>query len=170
MLVNAAGVFQVTRRNRIEAMDLSEWEAMLTNNLTSVMLMTKAFLPLLKNSGQAAIVNVVSDQVFYPRSRNSAYSTSKAGILNFTKACATEFLEYGIRVNAVAPASVRTEFINSVFPEADKRDRVFSEQDKTMPLGLILPEDVADVILFFANQANGKITGQVLMMDSGLYL
>lgn len=170
ILINVAGVFQVERRYAIESMDLQEWNAMITTNLNSVMLVTQKAIPFLKLNKEAAIVNIASDQAFFPRSKNAAYSTTKAAIVNFTRSCAVELCKYGIRVNAIAPASVRTSFIDSLFDTKEKLDKVFKEQDDAMPLGLISPEDVAETVIFLANQQYGKITGQTIIIDGGLYL
>lgn len=170
IVVNVAGVFQISKRNIIADMDLMEWNNMIANNLTSVMLVTKYCLPLLKSGKSSAIVNIASDQAFFPRRKNAAYSVSKAGVLGFSRSCAEEFLEYGIRVNAVAPASVQTAFIDSLFNTKEDVDRIYYEQNCKMPFGLISAQDVAKTVLFLADQQYGKITGQTIIMDSGLYI
>ena len=169
ILVNAAGIFQEHKRNEIGSLDISEWDSIINNNLRSVFIVTQSCLPYMKGTGSAAIVNVSSDQAFFPREKNSAYATSKAGIACFTKICAREFVKYGIRVNAVAPASVRTGFLDCVFAESSLREEAYRREERKMPLGMISAEEVADTILFLADQRNGKITGQTIIIDSGLY-
>lgn len=170
-LVNCAGVFYDKARYTIEHMELSEFERTISINLTGTMLITKYAIPLLKSaSGGKAIVNISSDQAFYPRAQNSAYAVSKSGILTFSRACAAELLKDKIRVNAVQPGSVRTGFLRKPEFSSEDIDRIYEKENKRMPFGIIEPEEVAELIYFLGSEKSNKITGQCVMMNSGLYL
>lgn len=170
-LVNCAGVFFSGNRALIEQMNLEDWNNVLQINLTGTMLVTKSAIPLLKAApGDRGIVNVSSDQATYPRSRNGAYAVSKSGIECLTRLCATELLNDRIRVNAVAPASVRSNFILDLAGSQAKMEAMYRKQDENMPMGLIEAEELAETILFLGSELAAKITGQILSVDSGSYL
>lgn len=170
-LINVAGVFYIGKRNTVAEMELSGWNATLHNNLTGTMLCCKYAVPLLENNKaeDRAIVNITSDQAIYPRKKNSAYAVSKSGISCLTKVLAQELMDSKIRVNAIAPASVRTNFIHNLATDKRSVEDIYLMEDQKMPLGLIMPEDVAELAFFLGSKLAKRITGQIIMMDSGLY-
>lgn len=170
-LINCAGVFFVNSREKIEDISLNEWNAVYKNNATSVMLITKYSLPFMKSSqGDKAIVNISSDQVKYPRSKNTSYATSKSAIECFSKACAAELLREKIRVNVVRAASVKTGFIKKLAGDVSKECRIYNKENSKMPFGLIYPEDVAELVFFLGSDKSIRLTGQAILIDSGLYV
>lgn len=170
-VVNCAGIFFDQRRLLIEDMDTNEWERVINNNLTSYMLVTKYAVPLLRNAqGDKAIVNIASDQAMFPRKKNSAYAVSKAGIVNFSHVCAVEFISEKIRVNSIMPASVRSQFIRKLVENEEELNSIYSNEDAKMPLGVIEVDEVAELAFFLGSNKSKKITGQSIMMDSGLYI
>ena len=93
-LVNCAGIFFSHQREDIENITLDEWNDVYKNNTTSVMLVTKYAIPLMKScTGDKAIVNISSDQARYPRQNNASYSVSKSALENYSRVCATELLK-----------------------------------------------------------------------------
>lgn len=170
-LINVAGVFYVGERNTVVDMEISNWNATLQNNLTSTMLCCKYAIPMMENweTKDRAIVNITSDQSFYPRKKNSAYAVSKSGISCLTKALAQELLHDRIRVNAIAPASVKTNFIHGLALDERSAEKIYQKEDQKMPFGLIMPEDVAELAFFLGSNLSKRITGEIVMMDSGLY-
>lgn len=170
-LINCAGIFYRETRNEIQDMQLDEWNAVLQTNLTGMMLVIKEALPYLKQAeGDRAIVNISSDQTHFPRRKNAAYSVSKGGVNILSKACAVEMLEYGIRVNTVATASVRTNFISKLAEDFETMNKIYERESARMPLGIIESEDVAETIYYFGSERSRKITGQEILINSGLYL
>lgn len=170
-LINVAGVYYVKKRNTVTEMELSVWNATLQNNLTAAMLCCKYVVPFMENkkAEDRAIVNITSDQAFYPRRKNSAYAVSKSGISCLTKVLAQELIDSKIRVNAIAPASVRTNFIQGLATSKRSVEDIYLKEDQKMPLGLIMPEDVAELAFFLGSKLAKRVTGQIIMMDSGLY-
>lgn len=170
-VINCAGIFFDNNRFFIDEMSMVEWNGVLTNNLNSYVHVTQHVIPLLKNAtGDKAIVNISSDQALYPRKKNSAYAASKAGILNFSHACAIELLDEHIRVNCVLPASVRSNFIRKIFDNDDKMEKIYMEENEKMPFGIIEPEEVAELVYFLGSEKSKKITGQFILMNSGMYI
>ncbi|MGH9402321.1 MAG: SDR family oxidoreductase, partial [Terriglobia bacterium] len=130
-LVNNAGVFTYKPFVRTS---LAEWERNLGANLTSLYLMTRGALPLLKHGAAPHIINIlsVSSRRAFPKC--SAYCASKFGALGFTRVIAEEFRPLGIRVTAILPGSTSTRMTNEFdFPVARE--------------SLLQPGDVADAVL-----------------------
>lgn len=170
-LINCAGIFFSGNRTCIDKMDLSDWNHVIQVNLTGTMLVIQHAIPLLeKASEDRGIVNISSDQALHPRRRNGAYAVTKGGIETLTRLCATELLDKKIRVNAVAPAAVRSNFIMELAQSREKMEIMYRKQAEIMPLGLIEADDVAEIVLFLGSPVANKITGQILSIDSGLYL
>lgn len=169
-VINCAGIFFDKERFLIEDMQMSEWESVYKTNLSSCMIVTKYSIPLLKNAkGDKAIVNVSSDQAIFPRKKNSAYSVTKAGIENFTRACSVELLENHIRANCILPASVRSDFVRKIVKNKAELEEIYERENEKMPLGVIEPNEVAELVYFLGSEKSSKITGQAVLMDSGLY-
>lgn len=170
-LINSAGVFFVGKRSPVMEMDICGWNAVIQNNLTGTMLCCKYAVPMMENKGErdCGIVNITSDQAFFPRKENAAYAVSKSGINSLTKLLAQELLSQKIRVNAIAPASVRSHFIDDLATTNRSVDDMYESENNKMPFGLIMPEDVAELACFLGSVAARKITGQIILMDSGLY-
>ena len=169
-LVNCAGIFFSKQREDIEKITLDEWNEVFKNNATSVMLVTKYAIPMMKVcDGDRAIVNISSDQARFPRQKNASYEVSKSAIENFSRVCAAELLNERIRVNVVEAASVKTNFISKLAKTETKKSEIYDKENSKMPLGLIRPEDVADTVLFLGSTKAKKITGQTVLLDSGLY-
>ncbi len=169
-LVNAAGVFFAGNRNKIEAMSFEDWNNTMALNLTGTMMMTKHAIPLLRRAnGDRAIINLSSDQARHPKIGNASYAVSKSGIDCLTKLCAKELLVDHIRVNSVAPASVKTNFIRNLAGSAARMEEMFQKEEERMPLGLINPQDVANLVFFLGSEQSLRITGQTISIDSGIY-
>ncbi len=162
ILVNNAG-----RANRKPATELSraEWDAVVELNLTAVFLCSRTAMPYLKRRGGGAIVNLASIMGFsggiFP---NASYQATKGAVVNLTRALALEWAAENIRVNAVAPTFVRTEFTTPIFSNPELTARVMQHT----PLGrLPEPEEIAAAIVYLCSPAARCITGITLPVDSG---
>ena len=166
ILVNNAAVLRV---GKIEDGEwLANWEIETRIGLRGWVLMTQMLLPLLKKEG-GAIVNLSSEGGFLGRPRQVVYDAIKAAVVSVTKTMAYEFVDYGIRVNAVAPGWIVTEmhFGNAPDPAARKE-----ELEKTPIASCIMqrrarPEEVASVIAFLVSEDASYITGTTLHVDGG---
>jgi hypothetical protein len=111
----------------------------------------------------AAIVNTTSIQAYQPSPQLIDYASTKASILNFTRALALEVAEKGIRVNAVAPGPIWTPLIPATMPP----DKVKSFGADT-PLGRAAqPVEVAPAYVFLASQESSYITGERIGVTGG---
>lgn len=168
-LVNAAGMLSIGKPLPIKEMSVKQWDAIIRLNLKSAMLMIKYSYPLMKMNG-SSIVNVSSEQSFNPDVLFAPYAVSKAGVNMLTMSAAKEFLDEGIRVNAVALGTVKTNILNGVFPSKEEQEILYREKQKQIPLGIIDVEAAAKVVKFFLSEDSKYITGETLRCDGGHFL
>lgn len=166
VLVNNAGI---NRRNAFtgdtEAL-LQDWQDVLAINLNGVFNVTHAFLAQLRAT-KGRIVNIASIQSFmHVRTPNSpAYTTSKHGVLGFTRALAAELGKHGVRVNAIGPGFIETPLNEKVRASDPDLVRIFLEHT---PLGRAgKPEDIVGPAIFLASDLSGFVTGSIVMADGG---
>ena len=160
VLVNVAG--GDTQHGRFEDTDDDVWRRMLELNLLGVMRCCRAAIPHLRGSTRGpAIVNVSSVNALTALG-SEPYSSAKAGITSLTANLAASLAPDGIRVNAVAPATIRTRVWEGQGGGADRMQRLY-------PLGRVgEPEDVAGAVAFLASTDAAWITGHTLPVDGGL--
>jgi NAD(P)-dependent dehydrogenase (short-subunit alcohol dehydrogenase family) len=144
---------------------LDEWQRIIDVNLTGTFLVSQAALPhLLENGGN--IVNVASSAGLIGQPYSAAYCASKGGVVMLTKSMAYEYIERGIRVNAVAPGGIQTGLMESFgFPEGASRKLFFKIMT---PMGFAQPEEVAALIAFLASDEARYMTGTVVPIDGGM--
>jgi NAD(P)-dependent dehydrogenase (short-subunit alcohol dehydrogenase family) len=166
ILVNNAGI---NRRNAFvgdaDAL-LKDWQDIMAVNLNGVFNVTHAFLgPLRASKGR--IINIASIQSFmHVRTPNSpAYTTSKHGVLGFTRALAAELGKEGVRVNAIGPGFIETPLNEKVRQTNPDLVKVFLDHT---PLGRAgKPEDIVGPAIFLASDLSGYVTGSIVMADGG---
>jgi NAD(P)-dependent dehydrogenase (short-subunit alcohol dehydrogenase family) len=140
-----------------------DWQRVLAVNLTGPFLVTQAAVPLMRDSGGGAIVNITSISGLRASTLRTAYGTSKAGLAHLTKQQAVELAALGIRVNAVAPGPVDTAMAKAVHTPEIRQD-----YHDHMPLNRYgLEEELADVIFFLCGEHATYMTGQVIAVDGG---
>jgi NAD(P)-dependent dehydrogenase (short-subunit alcohol dehydrogenase family) len=166
ILVNNAGI---NRRNAItgdKAAVYKDWDDIIDINVKGVFNTTHAFLDQLRTN-KGRIVNIGSIQSFvHVRTPNSAaYTTSKHGVLGFTKALAAELGKDGVRVNAIGPGLIETPL--NAEARANNPDLVKIFLDHT-PLGRAgKPEDIVGPAVFLASDLSAYVTGGIVMADGG---
>lgn len=149
--------------------DEAAWERMQSVNLKGVFLMTRAALPALTRSGDAAIVNIASILGLVGDPDLAAYGAMKGGVLAFTKATALGYGRQGVRVNAICPGDVNTPMVAEYFDKSDDPAALRAEVASKYALGRIAePHEIAQVALFLASSAASFLTGSVIVADGGL--
>jgi 3-oxoacyl-[acyl-carrier protein] reductase len=166
ILVNNAGI---NRRNAFVAdaeAVLKDWQDITAINLDGVFNVTHAFLAQLR-ANKGRIINIGSIQSFvHVRTPNSvAYTTSKHGVLGFTRALAAELGKDGVRVNAIGPGLIETPL--NAQARANNPDLVKTFMDHT-PLGRPgKPDDIVGPAIFLASDLSAYVTGTIVMADGG---
>jgi NAD(P)-dependent dehydrogenase (short-subunit alcohol dehydrogenase family) len=148
-------------------LDLGEgsWDEDVTVTLKGPFLCSQTVLADMMERGSGVILNISSVNAlgYYG---NEAYSAAKAGLLNLTRGLAVRYGPSGIRVNAIAPGSLRTPAWEQ---RIEKDPDVFERVSRWYPLGRVgEPEDVSGAALFLASDEAAWITGAVLPVDGGL--
>ncbi len=162
ILVNNAGI---TRDDLAMKMKRSDWDDVISTNLTGAFLLTQALLrPLLKNRW-GRIINITSVVGRTGQAGQANYAASKAGMIGMTKSLARELASRGITVNAVAPGYIETAMTHVLSEEL--RNSMLA----SIPLGRAgSDQDIASAVAFLASDAASYITGHVLDVNGGMYM
>jgi NAD(P)-dependent dehydrogenase (short-subunit alcohol dehydrogenase family) len=146
-------------------LDPAEWDRLVRVNLTSVYLMCRAVIPVMRTGGGGSIVNVSSGAGLRGMHRNPAYVAAKAGVVALTRAMALDHGPEGIRTNCVAPGPVATPLM--------RRNRTPEQiemlaRDVSVLGRLGEPEELAEVIVWLADDASSYVLGQTIEVDGGV--
>jgi NAD(P)-dependent dehydrogenase (short-subunit alcohol dehydrogenase family) len=172
ILVNSAGVAP----NIVPTIKLSstEWRRVLDVNLFGVFLCCREIGGLMARQGQGSIINIASLNSVSPAALCAAYNVAKAGVVSLTQSLAVELAPCGVRVNAISPGPIETEFHDVVMPQRAAtlgitKEEMVEKVRKSIPLGRWgRPRDVAQAALFLASEHSDWITGQNLVVSGGL--
>ena len=161
-LVNVTG--GLVGRKTIEEMDEKFWDFLMTLNLKTVFMVTKASLPYMSSGG--AIVNFSSQAARDGGGPGAiAYATAKGGVLTFTRGLAKELGPKGIRVNAVSPGMIATTF-HDTFTKPEVREKVAG----STPLRREgKANEVADLVVYLCSNESSFITGASIEINGGTY-
>ena len=162
ILVNNAGI---TRDQLLLRMSEADWDAVINTNLKGTFNCTKAVAKHMLRARSGKIVNISSVMGIIGNPGQANYSSSKAGVIGFTKTIAKEFGSRGINVNAVAPGFIETAMTEDL---AQQVRESISAQIPLVRLGE--PEDVANAVVFLCSEASSYITGQVINVDGGMVM
>jgi 3-oxoacyl-[acyl-carrier protein] reductase len=162
ILVNNAGI---TRDNLIMRMKETEWEQVLSINLTGTYHCIKSATRQMMKQRFGCIINIASVIGQMGNAGQANYAASKAGIIGLTKSVAREFSSRNITCNAIAPGFIQTEMT------AVLEENVVNNLKNQIPLGRLgTVEDVAKVACFLASEDASYITGQVINVDGGMVM
>ncbi|CAB1077553.1 short-chain dehydrogenase [Alkalispirochaeta odontotermitis] len=156
----------------IHTYDDDAWQKTLDVNLNGVFRVSKAVIPLMMDTG-GSVINIASRAAKVPPLFNGAYAVAKAGVLMLTKVMARELAGNGIRVNAVCPGVITTDFTRWRFDlEAQILDSTSTEREaemvKTIPMGRLgSAEEVANLAAFLASDQSSYTTGQAVNVTGG---
>ena len=164
ILVNNAGIWEYGEADK---MSLREWNRTMQANLTSMFLITKHVIPLMKKNKFGKIINISSTAGQRGEAFHSHYAASKGAMISYTKSLAAEIGKFNITVNSVAPGWVDTEMCKEVFSDKKYKEKVRLE----IPVQRIASaEDIAGPVLFLASDLARHINGEILNVNGGSVL
>jgi len=164
ILVNNSGV---SGDKPVLKMDLDYWEWVMSVNLRGPFLCAKAVGAEMAKQKSGKLINVSSITYQMAIANMTSYSASKAGLVQFTKVLALEWVKYNIQVNAVCPGYIRTP-MNEKFFDSEAGKKVI---EKTLPMKRLgEPEEMIGSVVYFASSASDFTTGAVLVVDGGQIL
>ncbi len=161
VLINNAGN---DARHKTEEVTPEFWDRAIAVNLKHQFFLTQAVIPIMKNAGAGSIINMSSIAWAIPSVGLPVYIAAKAAIVGLTRTLARELGPFNIRVNCVMPGAIETERQRQLwFTEAYKAEILSRQALKRM----ILPEEVARLVLFLAADDSSAITNQSYVIDGG---
>jgi NAD(P)-dependent dehydrogenase (short-subunit alcohol dehydrogenase family) len=166
IVVNNAGIGSV---GDVASGDDAEWARVLDVNVTGIARVSRAALPYLRQSPSACIVNMCSAVAFVGVRQRALYSASKGAVLGLTLAMAADHVAEGIRVNAVAPGTTETSWVERLLGAAEDPEAAREALRVRQPLGrLVSASEVAHAVASIASPLAGSTTGAVLRVDGGM--
>jgi 3-oxoacyl-[acyl-carrier protein] reductase len=164
VLVNNAGILS---NNKAEATTPDEWRKVLAANLDGAFYLAREVIPGMKARRWGRIVNVCSMAAKTGGlTAGTAYATSKGALVSLTFSLARELASFGVTVNGIAPAYVRTPMVTEQL-NADQRRQLLSQ----IPVGRFCePEEFAHVVRFLVSPLAGFITGEIVDLNGGLVM
>ena len=160
VLINNAGITKDTLLMRMSEQD---WDDVLSTNLKGAFLCSKAVARPMMSQRYGRIINISSIVGLRGNAGQVNYSSSKAGMIGLTKSLAQELASRNILVNCIAPGYIETDMTDKL---NDDQRKAFA--DKIPLKRAAKPEEVANVVSFFANADSSYVTGQVIAVDGGL--
>jgi NAD(P)-dependent dehydrogenase (short-subunit alcohol dehydrogenase family) len=163
VLVNCAGIGKFANSHE---MPFEDWSRILGVNLNGTFLMCQAVLPYLLDGG-GAIVNIASNAGVMGLPYAAAYCASKGGVVQLTRALAVEYLDRGVRINALAPGGIATPLQKAFrqLPDGADGRKLMGLQT---PLGNAEPAEIAALVAFVASEEGRYMTGSIVSIDGGL--
>jgi NAD(P)-dependent dehydrogenase (short-subunit alcohol dehydrogenase family) len=155
-VLNCAGYVEFTP---LEELSLDEWNRLLAVHLTGTFLVCKATLPHLREAGGGSIVNIASTSALLARPHLAAYAAAKGGIISFSRQLALDAAADNVRVNVIAPGSVRTPMTAGVYGE--------DEAPNSIQARLGEPEEIAAAACFLLSDESSFFTAAMLVADGG---
>src|SRR5262245_29545826 len=163
VLINNASLMSVLPRRSWLEIPVEEWDRVMAVNLRGMFLTCRAVFPVMKTQQRGKIVNISSSRVFEGTPNRLHYTTSKAGVVGFTRALAREVGEFGITVNAVAPgitlSDTQVASSSGNYLGAHLAGRAIERPQ--------YPEDLVGAVMFLSSAASDFMTGQTLLVDGG---
>ncbi|TVO74107.1 3-hydroxybutyrate dehydrogenase [Sedimenticola selenatireducens] len=171
ILVNNAGFQHISP---IEEFPIEQWNKLLGVMLTAPFLLMRYSWPMMKQKGWGRVINIASVHAMVASPFKAGYISAKHGVIGLTKTAALEGGEFGITVNAICPAYVRTPLVENQIADQARTRGIKEEEVVTDVMlknaaikKLIEPEEVANLVAFLASDQASSITGSSLTIDSG---
>lgn len=168
VVVNNAGIYET---HSTEAGHDELWQRQMEMNLMVPVRIVRAFFPYFKELGGGSIVNISSTLGMRPQGPTSAYSASKAALINWTQSLALEGGPFQIRANCICPGIVDTPIHSFHHQSPPEKAKTLENLSKLQPLGRVgNPEDVARAAYFIGSDLSSWTTGAALVVDGGINL
>jgi short-subunit dehydrogenase len=166
ILVNNAGVYT---QNKPDDANIDVWKEMFEVNVFGSVKITQSMWSIFKENKKGSIVNVASTLGVKPTPNTSAYSASKAAMINWTLSLAQEGGEFGIRANSICPGIVETPIHDFYSAPASAKDKIYSGITALQLLKKMgRPEYIAESIFFFGSEQSTWTTGAIHNIDGGI--
>ena len=165
LLVNNAGISGPTAS--VEAIEPSEWQKTLDVGLTGAFNATRAVAPIMKAQSSGVIINIASNAGLMGCPNRSPYVAAKWGLIGLTKTWAMELGPFKVRVNALCPGLIRTDFAKALWDNPEAAQRV-TEQTPLRRFGEA--DDFKGIAVFVASDASAYVTGQALTVCGGTHM
>jgi 3-oxoacyl-[acyl-carrier protein] reductase len=163
ILINNASLMSVLPRRSWLEIPIDEWDRVMAVNLRGLFLCARAVVPAMRERKRGKIVNISSSRVWDGTPNRLHYTTSKAGVIGFTRALARELGEFNITVNAVTPGMTLSET-----QLATTSNNYVATRASGRALGRDqYPEDLVGTVMFLSSAASDFITGQTINVDGG---
>ncbi len=163
VLINNASLMSVLARRSWLEIPIEEWDRVMAVNLRGMFLSCRAAFPAMKAQKRGKIVNISSSRVWEGAPNRLHYTTSKAGVIGFTRALAREVGEFGITVNAVTPGMTQSETQVASSSGNYLATRLAGRAIERVQV----PGDLVGTVMFLSSSASDFMTGQTLNVDGG---
>lgn len=163
VLVNNASMMSVLQRRSWLEIPEDEWDKVMAVNLRGLFLCCRAVFPAMKERGYGKVVNISSSRVWEGNPNRLHYTTSKAGVIGFTRALSREVAEFGITVNAVTPGLTMSE----TQVASSSNNYLATRLDGRAIARPQVPADLVGAVMFLSCAASDFMTGQTVNVDGG---
>jgi NAD(P)-dependent dehydrogenase (short-subunit alcohol dehydrogenase family) len=160
ILVNNAGT---NRPQAIDKVTDEDWDSVLEINLSSVMALTRALVPQMKERRWGRVIHISSILGITSKEGRNVYSATKSALMGLARASALDLGPFGVTVNCIAPGPFLTDLPMSLLSEAEKK--TFAERTALLRWGD--PKELMGPALLLASDAGSYITGTTLVVDGG---
>lgn len=172
VLVNAAGILHM---GAVDTLDAAAWDETFAVNVTGVFHLFRHVVPVLKSQRAGAVVTIGSNAAHVPRAKMAAYAASKAALTALSQCVALDLAPYGVRCNVISPGSTDTPMQRALWANADGAAEVVAGSPEDYKLGIPLgkiaqPDDIANLVVFFASGLAGHVVLQDVVVDGGATL
>ncbi len=165
VLFNNAGIAVV---GELEDISEADWDRQYAVNVKSIYLVSRAVIPLMREAGGGAIINMASESAYVGFPMHPAYTSSKAAVVHLTRSMAVRYAEDNIRVNSLCPGTINTELYQEFIAQQDDPDAVNKEIEAMHPLGIGEPEDIAWAAVYLASDESRYMTGAPMLVEGGI--